>query len=96
LTHWSGAKNRCNRELGKRFGDNAYAFEELAAELGAAFLCGKLEITNEYRDSASYIKSWLAILRQDKRAIFTAAGAAQKAVDFLDSLQSPATQALAA
>ncbi|MFN7882886.1 MAG: zincin-like metallopeptidase domain-containing protein, partial [bacterium] len=42
LTHWTGIKTRCDREFGKRFGDDAYAMEELVAELGAAFLCADL------------------------------------------------------
>lgn len=82
--HWTGAKSRCDREFGKRFGDEAYAFEELVAELGAAYLCAHLEIANEPRpDHASYLAHWLDVLKADKRAIFTAASAAQKAVDFI-------------
>jgi antirestriction protein ArdC len=49
LTHWTGAKHRINREFGKRFGDQAYAAEELVAEIGAAFLCAELPITQETR-----------------------------------------------
>jgi len=41
LTHWTGCAKRCDREFGKRFGDDAYAVEELVAELGAAFLCAQ-------------------------------------------------------
>ena len=74
LTHWSGATHRLSREFGQRFGDQAYAMEELVAELGAAFLCSLLGIANEPRpDHASYIGSWLDILGRDNRAIFTAA-----------------------
>ncbi len=47
LTHWTGAKHRCDRQFGKRFGDQAYAVEEFMAELGVAFLCADLGITNE-------------------------------------------------
>ena len=88
VVHWTSAESRCNRELGKRFGDNAYAVEELIAEMGAAFLCASLGIDCQPRiDHASYLASWLKILKADKRAIFTAASAAQKAVTFLDGLQ---------
>lgn len=88
LTHWTSAPHRCNRQLGKRFGDNAYAMEELIAELGAAFLCADLGITPEPRtDHAQYLASWLAILKADKRAIFTAASAASKATEYLHSHQ---------
>lgn len=86
--HWTGHKSRNAREFGKRFGDNAYAFEELVAELGAAFLCADLGITPEVRpDHAAYLQSWLKVLKADKRAIFTAATQAQKAADYLHSLQ---------
>lgn len=84
LTHWSGAENRMARTFGERFGDDAYAMEEMVAELGAAFLCGDLGITSEPRkDHADYIGHWLRILKADRKAIFTAASAANKASEFL-------------
>lgn len=83
-THWTANANRCDRQLGKRFGDNAYAAEELIAELGAAFTCAHLGLSTEPRaDHAQYINSWLKVLKADKRAIFTAASQAQKAADFM-------------
>lgn len=95
--HWTGSKGRCDREFGKRFGDQASAFEELVAELGAAFLCSHLGLANEPReDHAAYVASWLAVLRSDKRAIFTAASKAQGAVDYLQGLQDTAAMPLAA
>jgi antirestriction protein ArdC len=94
LTHWTGAPSRCNRDLGKRFGTEAYAFEELIAELGSAFLCAELGVTPEIReDHASYLASWLKVLKQDKRAIFTAAAQAQRAADCLRGLQPGALAA---
>lgn len=84
--HLTGHASRCNREFGKRFGDMAYAFEELVAELGAAFLCAELQISNQPRpDHAAYIDSWLRVLKGDCRAVFTAASKAQAAVDWLNS-----------
>jgi antirestriction protein ArdC len=84
LTHWSGAPHRLAREFGRRFGDQAYAMEELTAELGAAFLCSLLGIANEPRpDHASYVASWLKVLREDHQAIFTAANRAQLATEYL-------------
>lgn len=84
LTHWSGAAHRLDRTYGERFGDDAYAMEELVAELGAAFLCGDLGISAEPRaDHAAYIDSWLRILKGDRKAIFTAASAANKAAEYL-------------
>lgn len=86
--HWTGHESRCNRQFGEKFGDQAYAFEELVAELGAAFLCAQLGLDNEPReDHAQYLKSWLKVLENDKRAIFTAASKAQAAVDHLNGLQ---------
>jgi len=84
LTHWTGHPDRCNRELGSRFGSEAYAMEELVAELGAAFLCARLDITPVVRDDhAQYLANWLEVLKNDKRAIFAAAAKAQVAVDFI-------------
>src|ERR1700756_1452699 len=82
-------KKRLDRTFNsKRFGDEAYAVEELVAELGAAFLCADLGITPEIRDDhAAYLGSWLKVLQEDKRAIFSAAAHAQRAADFLLGLQ---------
>jgi antirestriction protein ArdC len=82
LAHWTGSKSRCNREFGKRFGDKAYAAEELVAELASAFLCAEFNIDGELRH-ADYIANWIALLKDDSRAFFTAASAAQKAADYL-------------
>lgn len=88
LVHLSGAKHRLDRQFGKRFGDQAYAAEELVAELGAAFLCADLEVSLVPRpDHACYIASWLKVLKADKKAIFTAASKAQEAVVYLTGLQ---------
>ncbi|MEW6394964.1 MAG: zincin-like metallopeptidase domain-containing protein [Pseudomonadota bacterium] len=88
LIHWTSPPHRCDRDLGKRFGDHAYAREELVAEIGAAFLCANLSITLEPRpDHAAYLANWLTVLKSDKRAIFTAAALAQKAVDWLTGIR---------
>jgi len=87
LTHWTGAEHRLARLFGMRFADRDYAFEELVAELGAAFLCAAFGIVNAPRpDHAAYIAHWLDILGQDNRAIFKAAGLAQQAVEYLGTL----------
>jgi antirestriction protein ArdC len=87
LVHWTGHADRCDRDLKNRFGSEAYAAEELVAELGSAFLCAEIGISLEPRiDHAQYIDSWLKILKHDKRAIFTAAAKANQAVSFLNSL----------
>jgi antirestriction protein ArdC len=89
LTHWTGVENRLDRLLGKRFGDHAYAMEELVAELGSAFLCGSLSITPQPRaDHAGYIAHWLDAMKADKRAIFSAAAKASEAVAYLRGLRS--------
>lgn len=82
--HWTAKLERCNRQLGKRFGDQAYSIEELVAELTAAFVCAHLGLSSQPReDHAQYIASWLKVLKADKRAIFTAASKAQQAADYL-------------
>ena len=92
-THWTSHASRLARDFGsKRFGSEGYAVEELVAELGAAFLCADLDLTLEPReDHASYIANWLKVLKDDNRAIFTAASHAQRAVDFLHGLQPSAS-----
>jgi Zincin-like metallopeptidase len=96
-THWTRHTSRLAREFGrKRFGDEGYAMEELVAELGSAFLCADLELTPEVReDHASYVANWLEVLKNDKRAIFSAASHAQRAADFLHGFQPPAAAAQA-
>jgi antirestriction protein ArdC len=91
-THWTRQEKRLNRDFGrKRFGDEGYAMEELVAELGSAFLCADLELTPELReDHASYLASWIKVLKNDTRAIFTAAAHAQRAADFINALQPQA------
>jgi len=83
LTHWTSDKTRCDRDLSKgRFGNADYAFEELVAELGAAFLCQQHGIAGDLRH-AGYIDHWLKCLKSDSRAIFKASALAQQAADFL-------------
>jgi antirestriction protein ArdC len=89
-THWTRHETRLERDFGrKRWGDAGYAMEELVAELGAAFISADLDLTPEPRaDHAAYIGSWLKVLKDDKRAIFTAASHAQRAADFLHTTGS--------
>lgn len=83
LTHWTSAKGRCDRDLSKgRFGNADYAFEELVAELGAAFLCSQHGIKGDLRH-AGYIESWLKCLKDDPKAIFKASALAQSAADYI-------------
>lgn len=91
LTHWTGAKKRLDRE-----GINpecsktkeSYAFEELVAELGSAFLCSQFNlIQSQPKDHTIYIKNWLKALRNDKTFIFKAAAQATKATQYLNDLQ---------
>lgn len=84
LGHWTGHESRLAREYGKRFGDGAYAFEELVAELTSAFVCASQGFASiERPDHAQYIGHWLKTLKGDPRAFITAAGAAQKAADLI-------------
>jgi len=91
LTHWTGHDRRLDRKLANRFGDEAYAMEELVAELGAAFLCADQEISNAPRlDHAAYLGTWLKVLKNDDRAIFTAASKASAAADYLHAQSAAA------
>jgi antirestriction protein ArdC len=97
VTHWTRHPDRLNRDFGrKRWGDQGYAMEELVAELGAAFVSADLDLTPEPReDHAAYIGSWLQVLKNDKRAIFSAAAHAQRAADYLGSMQARRQEAAA-
>jgi len=91
LVHWTGHKERLDRDFSKstRFGDSHYAFEELVAELGSAYLSaqfGFLEGTIE--NHASYLDHWIKVLKDDKNAIFTAAKHASNAFDYLSEITS--------
>ena len=81
-SHASGAPHRLNRDLSGSFGSKKYAFEELVAEISAAFCCAALGIVPTVRH-ADYIGSWAEVLREDNRAIVRAASQASKAADFL-------------
>lgn len=100
LGHASGHPSRLNRDLGGSYGTKKYAFEELIAELCAAFSCASLGIVPTVRH-ADYIGSWLEVLREDNRAIVRAASQASKAADYLlgflpgDSSNAPADGAAA-
>lgn len=92
LTHWTGHKTRLDRNSAKRFGDSAYAMEELIAELGSAFVCASLGIEpkpkpDQHRKgdkrAAEYLAHWLDVMRADKKAIVTAASKASDAADYL-------------
>ena len=91
LTHWSGAKSRLDRDMGGKFGSSKYAFEELIAELGAAFLCQDYSIQGELRH-AGYIQNWLTCLKENNQAIFKAAALAQKAADYINGLDAISNQ----
>ncbi len=99
LGHASGHHSRLNRDLSGSFGSKKYAFEELIAELCAAFSCASLGIMPTVRH-ADYIGSWLEVLREDNRAIARAASHASKAADhilgFLPHEQTPSDTHVAA
>ena len=87
--HWTRHPTRLDRNFGrKRWGDEGYAMEELVAELGSAFLGADLGLKPNLLEShASYIESWLEVLKKDKKAIFTASGHASRAAELLNSKQ---------
>jgi antirestriction protein ArdC len=81
--------------MAARIGDAAYAGEELVAELCAAFLCAEFDLDGDLRH-AGYIESWIGLLKEDRRAFFTAASKAQAAADYLRDLALREPQAAAA
>ncbi len=89
LTHWTGAPHRLDRDKARNQSErHKYAFEELIAELGAAFLCAQLGITQTPReDHAHYLMSWLQALRNDNKYIFQASAAAARACEYLNVFQ---------
>lgn len=88
MAHATGHKDRLNRNLSTRFGSNAYAFEELVAELSSAFLCAHTGVPARHR-SAAYVENWLKVMKDDKRAIFQAASYASQAADWLRKQAEP-------
>ena len=87
LTHWTGHESRLAREFGKRFGDDAYAVEELTAELGSAFVLAAIGRHAEPRDDhAQYLASWLRVLKSDPTALFAVAAKSEKATQHILSL----------
>jgi antirestriction protein ArdC len=92
--HWSGHASRLDREFGKRFGDRAYAFEELVAEISTGLICAHLRLPPELHDShASYVGHWLGILKSDKTAIIHAASKAEQAFNYLRNFSETGDQA---
>ena len=82
-SHWAGGPDRLNRDLSGRFGSRSYAAEELVAELASVFIGAVLGLPCDIPDHADYVAEWITILRGDRREIFRAAAAAQKAADYL-------------
>lgn len=86
LVHSTGHASRLARDgivsTSRRFGNPVYAFEELVAEIGSAFLCAELGIQGEVQHD-SYIASWLKALKEDNRAIFRAGRYAREAFEYL-------------
>jgi antirestriction protein ArdC len=88
--HWTGHASRLNRQFGRRFGDAAYAFEELVAELGSAFLLGHCDLVDATIEGhAAYLDSWLQVLKNDRTAIFTAARHAGEAFEYILAKEMP-------
>ena len=84
LSHWTGHSSRLDRDLKNRFGSEAYAAEELVAELSSAILGAELGLPVTHLDNhASYISHWLKLLKSDDRAMLMAAAKAEEASSLL-------------
>lgn len=93
LSHWTGHESRLSRlEKFSRFGSEAYAVEELVAELSSAYLCSELGVpqSDDLSNVTSYLSNWLKVLKRDHSAIFRVASAASKSADFVLSFSRPA------
>ena len=95
MAHWSGRKDRLDRDLTGRFGSNAYAQEELRAELASVFIGATLGLPCDIPHHASYIGEWAARLKEDKREIFRAAADAQRIAGYLLAFHPDYAEALA-
>ena len=88
LTHWTGHKDRLNRDINNGFGSNAYAFEELVAELGSAILCGMLGVSKQPMDNhAKYLNGWIKGLQDQPHLLLKACTMAQRSYSYLKDLQ---------
>ena len=85
MIHWTGHESRLDRNLNEgRFGNEAYAFEELVAELGSSFICQELGIDGHFQENhVAYMSSWLKVLKNDTKAIFRASSLATQATKFI-------------
>ncbi len=86
--HWTGHKDRLNREgitMSGFFGSNTYAFEELVAEMGAAFLCMRLGVKHDslLDNHAAYLQNWVKGLKEDPKALMKAASLASKGMNYI-------------
>jgi antirestriction protein ArdC len=87
LTHWTGHHTRLGRNLSFRDGDEAHAFEEVIAELGAAFLGGDLALWPQLPvEHATYLRCWLEQSKLDEGVITRAAPFARRATRYLLAL----------
>ena len=83
MGHWTGNTTRLDRKQSSKFGSKEYAFEELVAEINAAFLCAMLGFENKITDNVSYIDNWLSVMRNDKKFVIQASSQAQQSADFI-------------
>jgi antirestriction protein ArdC len=83
LTHWTGAKHRLDSDISHPFGFPGYAQEEMRADLASLFMAAELGIPYDPKDQASYIQSWIKVLKNDKNEVFRAAADASKACDYV-------------
>ena len=93
VIHWTGHPSRLNRDRHHRWGDKTYAFEELIAELGSAFLCAHLGVDGELQHE-SYLDSWCRALKQDSvKPLWSACRYASQAKEYVLDKQKPDSKA---
>lgn len=92
LGHWTGHPSRLNRDLGHPFGSDAYAKEELRAEISSMIMGDELGIGHNPEQHTAYVKSWIKVLQDDPLEIFRAAADAEKIQSFLLSYEQKQVQ----
>jgi len=87
LSHSTGHEKRLSRDIRNVFGSHAYSFEELVAEMSAAYLCGVCGFVSETIDTTTaYLNNWASVLSDNPNWLVQAAGKAQKAADYIQGI----------
>jgi antirestriction protein ArdC len=100
IAHSTGHPSRLDRSMCGRFGDPAYAIEELNAELAASFVSKEIgvypsseDLANHLDNHAAYIKSWQSRISKDRKVFLNAVSTANKIASYMRSFETKARNA---